>query len=168
MEQIYLEDKKSCISLEEVKQEMANLIGLPIAEWYRGGGSFLHFQLGNLVLETIKGLRGKVRTQRTGEYTLVISGDWRVKRNEEILITNNDVVNCIENFVSNYTPKTIVNFLIADETLTAQLIFSDNTTLEVKVNKGWIGIHRLGQYAIHRSRQLTEHIFIKTPIILTP
>lgn len=80
-----LDVKTAPISPQEFATLTKRLVGCPVSKVWRGHGSAIFLELGELHEESWQAKFGETRTDMKGQFTVMIEWSWRVERKRSVL-----------------------------------------------------------------------------------
>lgn len=126
---------KEVISFEQAKKDIQKIVGLSVSRTWKGYGSAIFFELGELQKKYQKWINkddGK-NYHMIGDWTLWIESDWtifndNVKVTEDSIIDNKD----IEKEIDQFDGAIITGFDFYPDGTAIEFFFNTNLTLKVK------------------------------------
>jgi len=119
---------KQSITIQKLKKDLAQVANQPISKAWKGYGSALFLELGELHKELAWEKDGKPTTSLTGELTLSSDGAWKLLRDSKVLLDAENVTGAtIEKALKNLE-KQIIKSVELTSNLTLHL--SNNDVLE--------------------------------------
>ncbi len=107
---------KVSISVRKLRSNLEKILGLKISIAWKGFGSALFLELGNLHEELAWEKGGKITTAKVGEWTLSSAGAWKLLRNGRMLLDAEKAKESqIEKVIKGFENLTIKSVDISDK-----------------------------------------------------
>ena len=120
--------QKEPITIRKVKKDLQQIVGKKISKAWKGYGSALFLEIGELHNELAWEKGGKPTTAATGEWTLSSEGAWRlVKNNKEVIDAKNAQKTEITSLIKKFEGLHIKSIIM---TKSLKVLLSNNSLVE--------------------------------------
>src|SRR5262245_43947969 len=77
--------QKKLTSIEQAQKDLQKIVGLPVARTWKGYGTAIFFELGNLYKSRLIGTNNEVQVSIKGDWSLCIETTWQLIKDGKVL-----------------------------------------------------------------------------------
>jgi hypothetical protein len=124
--------QKEKLTLEQAKRQLQRVVKMPITRAWKGYGTFVFLEMGNLQPEYYNSQKG-IRTFLIGDWSLELEGEWKIKQKDNTIIdTKNAGLRDIKRATKRLVGLHIEKFNFNTEQNSISIVLNHDIHIQVK------------------------------------